>query len=192
MSQENVEIVRRVIDAYNRGQEALDLFDPEIEWITTGRFVEPDTYQGHDEVRRYLQALRDDFEDLHVEPHELVDAGDHVITPVRFTGRGRLSSAPIDQVVVRVVRVLESTHVLAGGGADSVRPRRVRAAVRRPRTSPTSCHHERSPRPGRSGHNAASVRPGHRSAAVGSPARAARARPAAASELYADADLLAR
>ena len=96
MSQENVEIVRRAIDAYNRGQDALDLFDPKIEWVTTGRFVEPDTYRGHEEVRRYLQALRDDFEELQVEPHELVNAGDHVIAPVRFTGRGRLSSAPID------------------------------------------------------------------------------------------------
>ena len=94
MSQENLEIVRRAIDAYNRGQDALDLFDPEIKWVTTGRFVEPDTYRGHEEVRRYLQALRDDFEELHLEPHELVDSGDHVIAPVRCTGRGRLSTLP--------------------------------------------------------------------------------------------------
>ena len=114
MSQGNVEIVRRAIDAYNRGQEALDLFDPEIEWITTGRFVEPDTYQGYEEVRRYLQALRDDFEDLHVEPHELVDAEDHVIVRVRFTGRGRLSSAPID---------LEFTFVFSLRGGKIVRVR---------------------------------------------------------------------
>ena len=83
MSRENAEIVRQAIDAYNRDQDALDLFDPEIEWVTTGRFVEPDTYRGHEDVRRYLQALRDDFEDLHVESHELVNAGDHVIAPVR-------------------------------------------------------------------------------------------------------------
>ena len=44
MSRENVEVVRRAIDAYNREQGVLDLFDPEIEWVTTGRFVEPDTF----------------------------------------------------------------------------------------------------------------------------------------------------
>ena len=114
MSQENLEIVRRAIAAYNLGQEALVLFDPEIEWVTTGRFVESDTYQGHDEVRRYLQALRDDFEELRVEPHELVDAGDHVIVRVRFTGRGRLSSAPID---------LDFTFVLSLRGGKIVRVR---------------------------------------------------------------------
>ena len=114
MSQENVEMVRRAIAAYNRGQDALDLFHPEIEWVTTGRFVEPDTYRCHEEVRRYLQALRDDFEELHVEPHQLVDAGDHVIAPVRCTGRGRLSSAPID---------LEFTFVLSLRGGKIVRVR---------------------------------------------------------------------
>ena len=46
MSRENAEIVRQAIDAYNRDQDALDLFDPEIEWVTTGRFVEPDTYRA--------------------------------------------------------------------------------------------------------------------------------------------------
>ena len=100
MSKGNVQVVRRAFDAYNRGQEGLDLLldllDPEIEWVTTGRFVEPDTYRGHEEVRRYMQALTDDLEELHVEPHELVPAGDHVIVPVRVTARGRLSSAPID------------------------------------------------------------------------------------------------
>jgi ketosteroid isomerase-like protein len=132
MSQENMEIVRRAIDAYNRGQEALDLFDPEIEWVTTGRFVEPDTYQGHEEVQRYLQALRDDFEELHVGPHELVDAGDHVIARVRFTGRGRLSSAPIDLKftfvfslrggkIIRVRNYWEQTDALEAVGCGSRR-----------------------------------------------------------------------
>ena len=70
--------------------------------------------RGHDEVRRYLQALRDDFEQLHVEPHEPVNAGDNVIAPVRFTGRGRLSSAPID---------LEFTFVFSLRGGKIVRVR---------------------------------------------------------------------
>ncbi len=49
MSQENVEIVRRGIDAFNRGEEVLDLLDPEIEWTTRGIFVEPHTRSGHEE-----------------------------------------------------------------------------------------------------------------------------------------------
>ena len=95
MSQENVEIVRRAIDAFNRGEDALDLLDPEIEWTTTGIFVEPHTYRGHEDVRQYLGALADDFEGVHVEPDELIAAGDHVIVPARLTGRGRLSGVPV-------------------------------------------------------------------------------------------------
>ena len=42
MSQENVELVRRSFEAYR--QDGLDAllryFDPQIEWSTTGRFVE--------------------------------------------------------------------------------------------------------------------------------------------------------
>jgi ketosteroid isomerase-like protein len=73
-----------------------DYLDPEIVWTTTGTFVEPNTYAGHEGVRRYLRALADDLEDVHVEPEELIDAGEHVIVPARLTGRGRLSGAPVE------------------------------------------------------------------------------------------------
>ena len=95
MSQGNVEVVRRTIDIFNRGEDALDLLDPGIEWTTTGIFVEPNTYRGHEEVRGFVEALTNEFEDVRVEPDELIDVGDHVIVPARVTGRGRLSSASV-------------------------------------------------------------------------------------------------
>ena len=96
MSQENIEVVRRGIDAFNRGEEAFDLLDPEIEWTTTGIFVEPRTRSGHEGVRQYLGSLADDFERVHVEPEELIAVDEHVIVPVRVTGRGRLSGVPVE------------------------------------------------------------------------------------------------
>jgi ketosteroid isomerase-like protein len=96
MSRENVEVVRRALDVFNRGEDALDLLDPEIVWTTTGLFVEPDIYRGHEDVRRYVEALRNEFEELHVEPDEPIVVGEHVIVPARLTGRGRLSGAPVD------------------------------------------------------------------------------------------------
>jgi ketosteroid isomerase-like protein len=96
MSQENVEVVRRALDVFNRGEEALDLLDPEIVWTTTGVFVEPDVYRGHEDVRRYVVTLTKDFEGLHVEPDEPIAMGEHVIVPARLTGRGRLSGASVD------------------------------------------------------------------------------------------------
>jgi ketosteroid isomerase-like protein len=88
--------VRRALDVFNRGEEALDLLDPEIAWTTTGVFMEPDIYRGHEDVRRYVVALTNEFEGLHVEPDEPIAVGEHVVVPARLTGRGRLSGASVD------------------------------------------------------------------------------------------------
>jgi ketosteroid isomerase-like protein len=50
MSRENVEIVRRAIEAYEH--EGLDgslrSYDPEIEWTSTDAYIERATYRGHE------------------------------------------------------------------------------------------------------------------------------------------------
>jgi ketosteroid isomerase-like protein len=104
MSEENVEIVRCAIEAY--GHEGLDgtlrYYDPEIEWTSTGDYIEPATYRGHDGLRRYLGTMEEEFEDLRVEPVELIDAGERVISSVRFTGRGKASGAPVEMTLISV------------------------------------------------------------------------------------------
>jgi ketosteroid isomerase-like protein len=104
MSEENVEIVRRAIEAY--GHEGLDgtlrFYDPEIEWTSTGDYIEAATYSGHDGLRRYLGTMEDEFEDLRIEPVELIDAGERVISSVRFTGRGKTSGAPVEMTLISV------------------------------------------------------------------------------------------
>src|SRR5215204_3769878 len=98
MSEENVEVVRRAIEAY--GQEGLDgvlrYYDPEIEWTSTGGYIERGTYRGHDGLRRYLGTMEEEFEDLRIEPVELIDAGEQVVSSVRFTGQGKASGAPVE------------------------------------------------------------------------------------------------
>jgi ketosteroid isomerase-like protein len=78
MSQENVEIVRRAVEAY--GREGLDgalrYYDPEVEREPTGAYIERATCRGHEGVRRYLRSMEEEFEDLRIEPEELIDAGE--------------------------------------------------------------------------------------------------------------------
>src|SRR5512134_337661 len=105
MSEENVEIVRRAIEAH--GREGLDAslrhyYHPEIEWTSTGDFIEPATYCGHDGIRRYLGTVEEEFTDFRVEPVELIDAGEQVVTSVRFTGRGKVSGAPVELTLFSV------------------------------------------------------------------------------------------
>jgi ketosteroid isomerase-like protein len=104
MSQKNVEIVRRAYDAYERdGLDGLMRYlHPEIEWTTTGAFIEAATYRGHEGVRRYLGSMLHEFEDARNEPEELIDAGDQVVVSARISGRGKLSGAPVELTLTSV------------------------------------------------------------------------------------------
>ena len=101
MSQENVESVREAVVAYNRGD--LDAFLDEY-WTDDidYRAVEgaPDDHgpiHGKAEMRAYLQDWFDTFDDLKVEPLEVIDAGQvQAVAVVRFGGRAKLSGVEAD------------------------------------------------------------------------------------------------
>jgi ketosteroid isomerase-like protein len=86
MSREDVEIVRRSFEAFERGgfEGLLRHLDPEVEWTTTGSYIDRGTYRGHEGVRRYLGSMLDDFEDFRVRPAaprrmEFADLGERVL-----------------------------------------------------------------------------------------------------------------
>ena len=91
MSQENVEIVRAWIDAYNR--EDWDAFfkdmAPGFE-MDFSRAIGP--YRGVfglDQFRRFVGEFRETWESARLEPHEFIEAGDLVVVPWAMHGRGR-------------------------------------------------------------------------------------------------------
>jgi ketosteroid isomerase-like protein len=92
MSQENVELVRRAIAAYNRRDfEALRALNhPEIELdYSASRGVEAGIYRGEREVFRFYQGFFEMFERITVEPDRFIDAGDSVVVPNAAQMRGR-------------------------------------------------------------------------------------------------------
>ena len=98
MSKENVEVVREMNDAFNRGDYAAGLaaLSPNIEWhapssLTIGQEV----YRGRDEVRRGLARWLDAWEAYRFEPSEILDQGDHVVVTGTQTGRGRGSGVTV-------------------------------------------------------------------------------------------------
>jgi uncharacterized protein len=97
MSEENVEIVRRGYEAYNRGDldgVAAD-FTPDCEYIPSGALPGGrGIIRGPEEYKRYIGWLQDEFDDAHAEIHELVDAGEAVFASLTLRGRGRRSGAP--------------------------------------------------------------------------------------------------
>ena len=94
MSEENVEIVRKAVEAYARGDldTALTHADPDIVWNP----VEEAATQGHDAIRANLERWETDFEDFQATPEEYIDAGDQVLVTIHWSGRGRGSGLQVD------------------------------------------------------------------------------------------------
>jgi ketosteroid isomerase-like protein len=92
MSQENVEIVKANIDAYNR--EDWDAFfkdmAPGFE-LDFSRALGPwRGVYGLDQIRRVLGEFRETWESTRMEPHEFIEAGDLVVmhSTMHVKGRG--------------------------------------------------------------------------------------------------------
>jgi hypothetical protein len=66
MSQANVEVVKRVIDAYNRRD--FDAYDelciPDLEWSTAMGAVEGEIFRGRLGVERYMEAMDNAWEEF--------------------------------------------------------------------------------------------------------------------------------
>jgi hypothetical protein len=90
MSQENVEIVRRILDGWARGDFSVgaDLLTPDFEWHQFPQAVEPGTRRGA-EVGEALSKMFDVYEGLRVEAKEFIAAGDKVVVIGRATATAK-------------------------------------------------------------------------------------------------------
>ena len=97
MSDEIVEIVRRVVDATNRRDP--DAFvaalSPDVEWEDNLFGTEGGrTYRGAAEVREWLIQVWEPWESLHMEALEITPARDgRLLVEFELTARGRESGA---------------------------------------------------------------------------------------------------
>jgi ketosteroid isomerase-like protein len=102
MSQENVEIVRRVFDAVARGDKAeiFALYDPEIELHsapgTLADMIGERLYVGYDGMRAFDRELQQAFDWIETSCEELIDAGERVVSASKYRARGRSSGLEID------------------------------------------------------------------------------------------------
>jgi len=94
MSQENVELVRRGFDAYNRRDLAglLENWAPDavVDW-SRSRGFDAGVFRGHDAIRAHWQRLLESFDDVRIEvvdPIEEVEDGLLVVEHLGYL-RGR-------------------------------------------------------------------------------------------------------
>src|SRR5271169_4239774 len=105
MSQANVEIAERGIDAFNRRDvEALaEVTALDSEWFPAlPGAVEGDGSRGFQGIETYLGEIRETWEALQVLADEYRDLGDRVLMLGRTEGRGRGSGIQVDASLAMV------------------------------------------------------------------------------------------
>jgi len=105
MYERNVEILRAVFQAFNDldMERILELTHPEFEGVVPPELsAEPDTYRGHDGIRRYFESFDEVMEDIHFAPERFWDAGDAVVVDMRMTAKGRQTSIPVEQRLAQI------------------------------------------------------------------------------------------
>jgi ketosteroid isomerase-like protein len=100
MSQENVELVRRSIEAYLRGDYvgATARFAPDVVW-ENGQELPA---HGPAAVRAMWSRWKSEWEDLEMVAEEFIDVGDKVFVAMHYRGHGRLSGVGVEGWVFEV------------------------------------------------------------------------------------------
>jgi SnoaL-like domain len=100
MSQEQVELVHRGVDAFNRRDldGYLRLADAEVEFRGLLAGVEG-VYHGHEGVQQWWHDLLDAMPDFTLEVVEVRDLGGVTLTKLRAFGHGAGSDVPLEQVL---------------------------------------------------------------------------------------------
>jgi ketosteroid isomerase-like protein len=111
MSQENVEIVRRLIEACNRHDwdAMLETGDPEIEIVT----LMSGTYRGHAGWRRVVEEMAEEVPGFQFVPEDFIDVGqDRVVAVTHWVGTGRTSGIAVPDTPIAFVNTLRNGLVV--------------------------------------------------------------------------------
>ena len=83
-------------------------FDREIEFHPRDVWLAIDmdaVYRGHDGYRQVWQSVLDAFEDMRLEPEELLDLGDWLLATVHARGHGSGSGVAVGETVFQLFRL---------------------------------------------------------------------------------------
>jgi ketosteroid isomerase-like protein len=97
---ENVEVVRKVLDEWNRGdvQALLGRTSEDLEWHPAlVESVEGGVFRGHDGFREFLRDWTSTWESWELEAEEIRELGEQVLVLTRVHAKGRGSGVVLDQ-----------------------------------------------------------------------------------------------
>lgn len=107
MSEEDVELMRHVVEDFNRGgvEAVLPYFDTDIDWVGPPEWVDDHLYKGHEGLRKLASQWTGSFDEYRLDPERFIDAGTTVVALLFARGRIKGSAIPVEQEVSWVCRV---------------------------------------------------------------------------------------
>jgi ketosteroid isomerase-like protein len=98
---DKIQIVKDGLEAFSSGdiERIVEITHPDFEGVVPPELsAEPDTYRGHDGIRRYFESFWEVVDEIRFEPERFWDAGEDVVVAwTRMSGRGRRTSIPVEQ-----------------------------------------------------------------------------------------------
>lgn len=114
MSASDIEIVRGGFEAFNeRGVEGiLPIIDPGFEVTTPPELAsEPDTYRGHDGIRRYFDSFYEAMDEIRWDARSFREVGDQVVVEFTLRARGKSSGLEFGQEAVMAWELREGKAI---------------------------------------------------------------------------------
>jgi ketosteroid isomerase-like protein len=117
MGAENVDLVRRCIQLWEaRDFDAIAALADPVFALDLSRNLDAEVYSGVDGLRHWTDRLGEMWDDFRIEPEELIDAGDCVVTCAFLSGRGRESGIDAQMRVFQVWKLRDGKILRVIGG----------------------------------------------------------------------------
>lgn len=123
MSEENIALLRRAVDAYNRRDipALLEELDPEVQWhpalpglLSKGVH----SYRGHDGIIRMFRDFYEVLDEIHFEYWDVRDFGERVVAIGQLRTRGKVSGAETVAAYANLAEVREGKGIRITGYLD--------------------------------------------------------------------------
>jgi ketosteroid isomerase-like protein len=99
MAEEDVDVVRRALEAFNAGEteRVLALMDPAVELVPVRAVLEGITYHGHEGFKQFVADMVEDWEHFQPSSERFRDLGDgRVLVVGSVRARGRASGMELE------------------------------------------------------------------------------------------------
>ena len=106
MSPENRELVRRIMEAYDRDPTSVpELLAPDVELVEWPESPDQRAYRGREGALAAFESWSEAWESVRVEIDQLIEAGDHVLARGRTHGKGKGSSVEVSMNAFNVYTI---------------------------------------------------------------------------------------